>query len=73
MRQSTKIIKALAKASGTLVKGDVGSGLSTHKFPQGETAETIKNALLYLLLDLSVDLGLRDSIDREELEKELGI
>jgi hypothetical protein len=73
MRHSTKIIKALAKANGPLVKGDVGTGLSTHKFPQGETSEKIKNALLYLLLDLSVDLGIRDSIDRELLEKELGI
>ena len=73
MRESTKIIKALSKATGPLVKGDVGTGLSTHKFATGETAEKIKNALLYLSLDVSVDLGLRDSIDREKLEKELGV
>ena len=73
MRESTKIIRALAKATGPLVKGDVGTGLSDHKFATGETAEKIKMALLYLFLDVSVDLGLRSSIDRERLEKELGV
>ena len=72
MQQAKLILDALAKAEGALVKGPSGSGPAERRYPEGTTAEKIKAELLYLLLDLSVDLGIRNLVDRDILATEIG-
>lgn len=71
MKNIIHILSALRLASGPLVKGEVGSGHAANRYPENTTAEKIKSDLYWLLLDLSVDLGIRDDIDRDELAREI--
>jgi len=71
MRESTKIIKALAETDfeSPLVKGNLGSGYTNCKLKKGTTAGTAQNTIYYLLHDLAVDLSL--DFNTHQLRREL--
>jgi len=71
MRESTKIIKALAKedCDSLLVKGELGSGLTNCKLKEGTTAGIAQNTIYYLLHDIAIDLAI--NFDAHQLRHEL--